>query len=151
MRTAACLWMLAALAHSAIIYFVTLRCWAGPGEGGQKVAFADGHDLKQTLTRAKFESLNDASCESCLENVKAVLKDGAIRRKKVSATLSTPDTAPPAMVKALNSDGDALDPDAERVEQVRPLSTLRVARDADEEAEQGATSRGCGRGGAVAK
>ena len=35
---------------------------------------------------------------------KAVLKDGAIRRKRVSATLSTPDTVPAPMAKALNSD-----------------------------------------------
>ena len=31
-----------------------------------------GVDLKTTLTRAKFESLNAASFESCLETVKAV-------------------------------------------------------------------------------
>jgi molecular chaperone DnaK (HSP70) len=31
-----------------------------------------GVDLKTTLTRAKFESLNAASFESCLDTVKAV-------------------------------------------------------------------------------
>ena len=33
-----------------------------------------------------------------------MLADGAIRRKRVSATLSTPDTVPAPMLKALNSD-----------------------------------------------
>ena len=35
-------------------------------------AFADGIDLKVTLTRAKFESLNAAAFESCLDTVKGV-------------------------------------------------------------------------------
>ena len=35
---------MAALVHSTIIYFLTFRCWAGSGDSGQKVTFADGQD-----------------------------------------------------------------------------------------------------------
>ena len=46
-------------------------------------AFADGIDLKVVLTRAKFESLNAASFESCLDTVKAVLKDANLKKSEV--------------------------------------------------------------------
>ena len=41
-------------------------------------SLAEGHDLKTTLTRAKFESLNQAHFDNCLSTVKAVLKDSGI-------------------------------------------------------------------------
>ena len=47
-------------------------------------AFADGHDLKVVLTRAKFESLNAAAFERCLETVKAVLKDAALKKDRIN-------------------------------------------------------------------
>ena len=46
-------------------------------------AFADGTDLKVTLTRAKFESLNAAAFESCLDTVKGVLKDAGLKKGEV--------------------------------------------------------------------
>ena len=46
-------------------------------------AFADGIDLKVTLTRAKFESLNAAAFESCLDTVKGVLKDAGLKKGEV--------------------------------------------------------------------
>ena len=46
-------------------------------------AFADGHDLKVVLTRAKFESLNQPQFDSCLDCVKAVLKDAALAKGKI--------------------------------------------------------------------
>ena len=46
-------------------------------------AFADGTDLKVTLTRAKFESLNAAAFESCLDTVKYVLKDAGLKKGEV--------------------------------------------------------------------
>merc|ERR1740117_2349482 len=46
-------------------------------------AFADGIDLKVVLTRAKFESLNAAAFESCLDTVKEVLKDANLKKSDV--------------------------------------------------------------------
>ena len=44
-------------------------------------SLADGHDLKTTLSRAKFESLCAAHFDSCLTTVKAVLKDSGVSPK----------------------------------------------------------------------
>lgn len=44
---------------------------------------AEGHDFKFTLTRAKFESLNQAYFDSCLSTVKTVLKDSSLEKKQI--------------------------------------------------------------------
>ena len=46
-------------------------------------SLADGNDLKMTLTRAKFESLNQSHFDSCLATVKAVLKDSGLAKDQI--------------------------------------------------------------------
>ena len=46
-------------------------------------ALADGHDLKVPLTRAKFESLNQAHFDSCMTTVKAVIKDSGFAKDQI--------------------------------------------------------------------
>ena len=46
-------------------------------------SFCDGEDLKVTLTRAKFESLNAPLFNQCLDTVRAVLKDAALSKDQV--------------------------------------------------------------------
>jgi heat shock protein 1/8 len=46
-------------------------------------SLAEGHDLKTTLTRAKFESLCGAHFEACLATVKNVLKDSGLAKDKI--------------------------------------------------------------------
>ena len=46
-------------------------------------SLASGIDLKTTLTRAKFESLNAAHFESCLTTVKSVLKDSGFSKDQI--------------------------------------------------------------------
>ena len=41
-------------------------------------SFASGRDFSATLTRAKFESLNAHHFSSCMETVKAVLKEALV-------------------------------------------------------------------------
>jgi len=46
-------------------------------------SLAEGHDLKMTLTRAKFESLNQAHFEACLSTVKTVLRDSTLTKDQI--------------------------------------------------------------------
>jgi len=46
-------------------------------------SLSGGHDLKTTLTRAKFESLNQTHFDSCLTTVKAVLKDSGFQKDQI--------------------------------------------------------------------
>ena len=57
-------------------------------------SFLGGHDMKTTLSRAKFESLNASHFESCLSTVKGVLKDAGFTRQQVPG--STPLARPRA-------------------------------------------------------
>jgi molecular chaperone DnaK (HSP70) len=51
-------------------------------------ALAEGHDLHAVLTRAKFESLNGALFESCIDTVKAVLKDAKMAKGEIDEALT---------------------------------------------------------------
>ena len=52
-------------------------------------AFADGHDLHVTLTRAKFESLNAASFDACLDTAPRPVETAGV----VVAALLSPSSA----------------------------------------------------------
>jgi L1 cell adhesion molecule like protein len=47
-------------------------------------SFAEGQDLAMTLTRAKFEQLNHAPFERCIETVKKVLRDAKVTQRDIA-------------------------------------------------------------------
>jgi len=46
-------------------------------------SFAGGEDLRVPLTRAKFETLNMVHFTQCLDTVKSVLKDAAVKKEQI--------------------------------------------------------------------
>jgi len=67
-------------------------------------SFAGGVDFQATLSRAKFESLNQKEFERCMDTVKAVLKDASTEKSQIDDVVLVGGSTRIPKIRALLSD-----------------------------------------------